>query len=171
MENNGTHRPDGFTPIVRRSAGMACMAVAVAVAACTAAPSMTMVGKARAPISPDQVQLYLEPPAGKYEQIAVVDVSSRHSLSFTAQAKSDVVLRRLKEQAAKLGANGLLLEQIADDPSDTEVGTDLGAERVSNHGTIDLGVSAALASQKFGRGTAIYLDASITPGPPSKTSH
>jgi hypothetical protein len=169
MGSKSTNHLDGLMRLARRSAGMACVAVAVAVAACVAAPSLMLVGRARAPISPDQVQLYLEPPAGKYEQIAVVDVSSKHSLSFTARAKSDVVIRRLKEQAAKLGANGLLLEQIADDPADTEVGTVLSTEHVSNHGTIDLGVSAALASQKFGRGTAIYLESGGTPGPASET--
>ena len=143
----------------------------LAVAACAAGPSSMLVGQARAAISPDQVQLYLEPPAGKYEQIAVVDASSKHSLSFTARAKSDVVIRRLKEQAAKLGANGLLLEQIADDPGGTQLGTDVGTEIVGNHGTVDLGLSAALASQKYGRGTAIYLETGGTPEPASGTPH
>jgi hypothetical protein len=44
--------------------------------------SHVIVGKVRPPISPDQVQIYLHPPATKYEEIAVLDSSSRNSFTF-----------------------------------------------------------------------------------------
>ena len=50
--------------------------------------SHVIVGKVRPPISPDQVQIYLHPPAGKYEKIALFDSNSRHSFSFTVQSNT-----------------------------------------------------------------------------------
>src|SRR5882757_4551721 len=94
--------------ISRKFAVPAGVAVIMSVTACET--SHVLIGTARKPISPDQVQLYLEPPAKKYQEIAVVDTSSKHTFSFTAVGKTDVVIRRLKEEAAKLGANGILLQ-------------------------------------------------------------
>ena len=78
--------------------------------------SHELIGSARAPIAPESVQLYLEPPARSYEPIAVLHSSSRRSWSFTSQSKADVVVRRLKEEAASLGANGVLLDEIVERP-------------------------------------------------------
>jgi hypothetical protein len=72
-----------------------------ALAACVS--SHILIGKARAPISPDQVQLYLHPPM-KYEEIAILDTSSRSSLAVTAQGKTNKVIERLKNEPAKSSA-------------------------------------------------------------------
>jgi hypothetical protein len=79
----------------------------VAIAGC--ATSHVMIGRARPPISPDQVQIYLHPPSTNYEEIALLDTSSKGSFSITAQGKTNAVIDRLKAEAAKLGANGILL--------------------------------------------------------------
>jgi len=76
------------------------------------ATSHVMVGNARPAISPGQVKIYLHPPE-KYEEIAILDTSSQGSFSFTQQGKMDSVVERLKAEAAKLGANGILLEVLA----------------------------------------------------------
>src|ERR1700761_8161836 len=70
--------------------------------------SHELIAGARPPISPEAVQLYLEATTRRYEEIAVLYSSSRRSWSFTSQTKADVVVRRLKEEAASLGANGVL---------------------------------------------------------------
>jgi hypothetical protein len=140
----------------RRSAALAGVAAIVSVAAC--ATSHVRIIEARAPISPNQVQLYLEPPAKKYQEIAVVDASSKHSLSFTAEGKTEVVIRRLKEEAAKVGANGVLLQDIADGAIGS-VGTAVGTDFTGAHGSISLGViGSGFMSQKFGHAIAIYLE-------------
>src|SRR6266403_2494994 len=77
------------------------------------ATSHVMVGNARPAISPGQVKIYLHPPE-KYEEIAILDTSSQGSFSFTQQGKMDSVVERLKAEAAKLGANGILLESTGD---------------------------------------------------------
>jgi hypothetical protein len=136
------------------SAVLGCAAVTLS--ACVT--SHVLVGRARTPILPSQVQVYLQPPASKYEQIAVLDTSSKHSFSFTAQGKTEVVIRRLKEEAAKLGANGILLQEISDEPVGT-VGTGVGTDFASAHGSISLGLSGSgFLLQKFGSGIAIYLE-------------
>jgi hypothetical protein len=142
-----------------RAAALA-VAAALTMTGCLTArdlKSHELVGGARTPISPDLVQLYLEPPSRRYEQIAVLHSSSRRSWSFTSQSKADVVIRRLKEEAASLGANGVLLDGIADRPGAT-IGTTLGTNTMGPRGTADFGVVVALpTSQRYGSGIAIYL--------------
>lgn len=119
--------------------------------------SHDLLGGVRPPLSADAVQLYLEPPSRRYEEIAVLHSSSRRSWSFTAQSKADVVIRRLKEEAASLGANGVLLQEIADRPG-TAVDTDVGANYMGPRGTADLGIGvSALTLQRYGSAIAIYL--------------
>jgi hypothetical protein len=131
------------------------VATTLSMAACVS--SHVLIGKARAPISPDQVQLCLEPPANAYEEIAIIDASSKYSLAFSAESKTEVVIRRLRESAGKLGANGILLQEIADSPIES-IGAAVGTEFSGAHGTIELGLGGtALLSQKFGRAIAISL--------------
>lgn len=119
--------------------------------------SHELLGSARPSVSADTVQLYLEPPSRRYVEIAVLHSSSRRSWSFSAQSKADVVVRRLKEEAALLGANGVLLQEIADRPG-AAVGTDLGASYMGPRGTADLGIGVtALTLQRYGSAIAIYL--------------
>jgi hypothetical protein len=140
-----------------RSTAVGCAALILLLTACVTT-SHVLLGQARAPIRPDEVQLYLEPPAKAYEKIAALDTSSKRSWSFSSQGQADVVIRRLKEEAAKLGANGVLLQGITDEPG-TTVATGVGTQFYSARGTIDLGLSGSgILSNRFGRGIAIYLD-------------
>jgi hypothetical protein len=146
-----------FSSRYGRSAAVGCAAVVLLLTACVTT-SHVLLGEARAPIQPNEVQLYLAPPPRAYEKIAALDTSSKHSWSFTSQGQADVVILRLKEEAAKLGANGVLLQGITDEPG-TAVGTGVGTEFYSARGTVNLGLSGSgLLSNRFGRGIAIYLD-------------
>ncbi len=134
------------------------VAIGMALVAC--ASSHVMIGQARPPISPDQVTIYFHPPQTNYEEIAMIDTSSKGSLGITAQGKTDVVIRRLKEEAAKLGANGVLLQGIGSE-SGGSVSTGFGQASVSgNHayGT-GFGISGNVM-QKAGSGLAIYVQPS-----------
>jgi hypothetical protein len=124
-------------------------------AAC--ASSHVMIGKARPPISPDQVQIYARPPTVPYEEIARLQTSSQGSFSFTAQGKTDSVIKRLKEEAAKLGANGVLLEGIGDEASGS-VGTGGGSTSYSRGSSVGGGVGIGVGlTKKVGGGVAIYV--------------
>ncbi len=120
--------------------------------------SHVIIGKVRPAISPDQVTLYLRPPAAKYEEIAILDTSSKDSFSFTAQGKSDAVINRLKGDAAKLGANGILLQDIADQAVGSG-GVGVGTGLSGGHGSVGLGFSSSdTRYAKSGRGVAIYVE-------------
>jgi hypothetical protein len=122
------------------------------------ASSHVMIGKARSPISPELVQIYTQPPNGNYEEIATLDTSSQGSFSFTAQRKTDQVIKRLKQEAAKLGANGVVLRGIGDQVSGS-IGTGLGQDSYSGNTAVSggIGISAGL-HQKVASGIAIYVE-------------
>lgn len=84
-----------------------------ALLATACASSHVMLGEARPAISPDQVKLYLRAPA-KYSEIALLDASSRGSFAVSQQGKTNKAIERLKEEAAELGANGILLTGAGD---------------------------------------------------------
>jgi hypothetical protein len=122
-----------------------------------AASSYRLIGAPRPAISADQVQLYLETPARPYLEIATLDASSKRSWSFSYEGKAEVVIRRLKEEAARVGANGVLLKGITEE-SGGAIGTDVGTNYEGPRGTIDLGVGAGtLLVTRYGSAIAIYL--------------
>lgn len=59
--------------------------------------------------SPESVVIYTEPPVN-YEVIGIVTASS--DSGWTDQGSLDYALTELKKQAAKIGANGILLEDV-----------------------------------------------------------
>jgi len=69
--------------------------------------SHLVIGSTRAPTNPADVRIYTELPV-KYEKIAMVSADSRNDFA-SQQNLSDHAIERLKEEAAKVGANGILL--------------------------------------------------------------
>ena len=72
-----------------------------------ASGSSIVTGNKRTPLKPTQVKLYLKLPV-KYEIIGIVNASS--DAGWTEQGSINYAVKELKNQAAKLGANGILLE-------------------------------------------------------------
>ncbi len=68
--------------------------------------SYIVTGNVRPAADPNDVKLYLEPPS-EYETIGIVEASSDVELS--SQAATDRAVQELKRQAAKIGANGVLI--------------------------------------------------------------
>ena len=71
-----------------------------------ASGSHIITGKVRPAIKKSEVKLYLEPPK-KYEVIGIVEASSE--VEFSSQAAQNRAITELKSQAAKIGANGVLI--------------------------------------------------------------
>jgi len=69
--------------------------------------SHIITGEARQAIDPSQVKLYLDPPE-EYEKIGIVEASS--DVEISTQAAQDRAIQELKNQAAQIGANGVLLQ-------------------------------------------------------------
>ena len=72
----------------------------------TTTGSSIVTGKARSAISPTDVRIYLDPPS-QYETIGLVEASG--DIESSRQVAQDKVIDELKLQAAKIGANGVLL--------------------------------------------------------------
>ena len=79
-----------------------------------ASGSAIVVGETREAIQPNQVKLYLEPPEA-YETIGIVKASS--DAGWTEQGSVDYAIEELKNQAAKIGANGVLIETTGQNSS------------------------------------------------------
>jgi len=114
-----------------------------------------LVGSARPPTSPDRVQIYLQPPDTAYEQIANLSASSRGSFALTVPGKIDKVIERLKQAAAKVGANGILLYGVGNEAAGT---ISAGFAADSGHSPYVSGVgSSGILSRETGAGIAIYV--------------
>jgi hypothetical protein len=136
---------------------LAAVLAGAAILAGCATTQVSLVGQVRPAIPPDQVRIYLEPPASRYEQIANLSASSHGSFAISGAAKIDKVIERLKSQAGMLGANGLLLHGVGDQAAGA-VGAGISTETNSPHSPYGLGFGAsAFFYQKSGEGDAIYV--------------
>jgi len=121
-----------------------------------ASSQLVLVGQTRPAIPPAQVQIYLQPPESPYREIANLSASSRGSLAFTSAAKMDKVIARLKEAAASIGANGVLLHGVSDQ---TAAALGAGISTDSSHSPYVRGVgTSVLFSQEAGDGIAIFVE-------------
>jgi hypothetical protein len=112
-----------------------------------------LTGVSRVAVPPDDVRVYTRAPA-RFEEIALLRASSTTAGGERAVEK---VIRTMRVQAAHLGANGLLLEELSDPRSlnlDTGVGTDI----YTHNASISLGVGGSLGIVKrMGQGRAIFV--------------
>jgi hypothetical protein len=113
------------------------------------ASSVVLVGNKREAITPEQVKIYLHSPK-KFEEIAFLDTSSNGSFSFTEQKKMDVVIQRLKIEAAKLGANGILLKATGNEANGA-----IGSGAINNTNDLGLSINTMI---KTGTGIAIFVE-------------
>jgi hypothetical protein len=127
------------------------------IALCGCAPSThVLVGQARPPITPDQVKIYSHPPT-YFQEIAVLDASSKSAFGTGGQKSVDKVIERLKIEAAKLGANGVILEGFQDAQTGS-IGTGAGSGSYSGNSAVGVGVGGSLGIyKKTGHGEAIYV--------------
>jgi hypothetical protein len=130
---------------------MACLALG---ACASSAP--VVVGHKRAAIPVDQVKVYSAPPAA-FEEIATLSASSSTMFSPGGPHEIDKVVQRLKEQAAELGANGLILEGFSDAQTGS-LGTGVGSQSYSQNSAAGVGVGGSFGIfKKSGAGRAIFV--------------
>jgi hypothetical protein len=118
--------------------------------------SHVMIGTARSPISPESVRIYLQPPP-RYEQVATLDATSQGSFAITSQQNMDKAMARLKEEAAKLGANGVLLQGVQDQQTGS-IGTGVGSSSYGPGSSTGVGVGGSFGiTNKAVHGIAIFV--------------
>ena len=79
--------------------------------------SHIIIGETKYPIDYTNVKVYYDYPDA-YEKIAIIEASSDiafkdFSIELTHQQKTNKALNRLKKEAASLGANGIVLQNIS----------------------------------------------------------
>jgi uncharacterized protein YbjQ (UPF0145 family) len=142
------------TSVARRLLALSGFA-ALSLAAC-ASDSIVVTGTARPPISPAEVRIYSRPPPA-FEEIAILNASKSSAFTSGGQKTVDKVIAGLKEQAAKLGANGVILEGFSDSQTGS-VGSGVGSSSVSNNSAVGVGVGGSLGIyKKTGHGVAIFV--------------
>tara|TARA_B110000046_G_scaffold81404_1_gene89715 strand:+ start:126 stop:503 length:378 start_codon:yes stop_codon:yes gene_type:complete len=105
----------------RLSISIACLLTLIG----CATGSSTITGNARSAIDSSLVKLYLESPQ-EYEIIGIVESSS--DVEIFSQAARDRTIEELKVQAAKIGANGVL---ITDTSSEGSIWSDDGQTKTA----------------------------------------
>jgi hypothetical protein len=141
------------------------LVTAFAVLAGCAPSSHVLVGVARSPISPADVKIYSHAPP-QFEEVAILNASSKSVFTPGGQSAIDKVVQRLKEQAAKLGANGLILEDFSDRETGS-LGTGVGGSSYSRNSSVGVGVGGSLGIfSKTGKGRAIYVPPMALATPP-----
>lgn len=128
-------------------------------AACASSAMVT--GRVRPPIDPARVRIYQAPPPGGFEEIAQLQTQSG-ALIYGEQNKLNSVLSHLRKEAAKLGANGVLLVGTENGygGGGTSVGVSGGSFGSHSYGGIGVGVDIT-PQKKYAHGIAIYV-----PNPP-----
>lgn len=137
-----------------RNAALALAAILVCAGCSTS--SHVLIGTARPPISPESVRVYRQPPP-KYEEIATINATSQGSLALTSQQNMDKALQRLKQEAARLGANGIVLQGVQDTQSGS-IGAGGGNTSYGPNSAVGVGVGGSFAiTSKVVQGLAIYV--------------
>ena len=148
---------------MRRSVALLLPVLLLLLAACSSSHVLT--GTPRPPIDPDQVRLYYGPPPGGYEEIARLEGNSG-AFTYGEQNKTNSVMRKLREQAARLGANGILFQGTADGQGGGGVSVGGGGGRVGGSSFSGVGVGVNISpQQKYANGIAVYV-----PNPPPEAS-
>jgi len=125
------------------------------ISAC-APSSAVVVGTARPPISAGEVKIYSHAPP-TFDEIAILNASSKSVFQPGGQRAIDKVVARLKEQAAKVGANGIILEDFSDAVTGS-LGTGVGSDSYSRNSSVSLGVGGSVGIfKKTGNARAIYV--------------
>lgn len=121
-----------------------------------ASSSTHLVGPARPPIDPAQVRIYQTRPA-HFQEIAQIDASTSAHFFHGDQQTDAAAIQRLKEEAAKVGANGVLLSLVGDEPSGS-IGLGFGGGGYSRNTAVSGEASGAAPLVKTGaHGLAIYV--------------
>jgi hypothetical protein len=116
-----------------------------AIAGC-ASSSQVLTGSPRAPLLAGDVRVYTQAPQS-FEEIAVLRASRQSVSTAGGERAIEKMIETMKSQAAGLGANGLLLEDLSD-ANGLALGTGVGTQTYTHNASIDVGVGGSLGLVK-----------------------
>jgi hypothetical protein len=121
-----------------------------------ATSSQMLTGTPRAAIAANEVRVYTQAPPS-FDDIAVLNASRRSVSSAGGERAIQKMIESMKNQAALLGANGLLLEDFSD-AQDFSLGTSLGSQSYTHNGSISVGAGGSLGLvKKTAQARAIFV--------------
>jgi hypothetical protein len=133
---------------------MLCIWIATLVACATS--SQVLTGAPRSPLVPAEVRVYTQAPPS-FEEIALLGATRKSVSTAGAERAIAKMIETMRLQAAQLGANGLLLEDISDsDP--VSVGSGIGSQTYTHNASISVGLGGSLGvSKKMVKARAIFV--------------
>jgi hypothetical protein len=137
----------------------------VCVLASYVSASTVMVGEARPPTNLANVKVYMEPPS-RFDRIAIIRKGSG-AWAFADQTQVDEAIAKIRVEAAKVGANGILL-QVVETNSSGGLGIGVGGLGIGGgpyhhhgwHGGTSVGVGGSFYApilHKTVQAEAIYV--------------
>jgi hypothetical protein len=116
-----------------------------AIAGC-ASSTQLLTGSPRPPLPAGEVRVYTQAPQS-FQEIAVLRASRQSVSSAGGERAIEKMIETMKSQAAVLGANGLLLEDLSD-ANGLALGTGVGSQTYTHNGSIDVGFGGSLGLVK-----------------------
>lgn len=126
--------------------------VLLGVLAGCASASRVMISDPRPPIAVEQVRVYMQPPAERHVEIALLDAST--GFTYGAQARNDAVIAKLRHEAARLGANGVVIQEMGEHSGGSGLGIGVGGAGRHVGGGVSVGVSPP---KRTARAVAIWV--------------
>jgi hypothetical protein len=124
-------------------------------AAC-ATSSQVLTGAPRSPLLPAEVRVYTQAPQS-FEEIALLGATRKSVSTAGAERAIARMIEAMRQQAAELGANGLLLEDIADSEP-VSVGSGVGSQTYTHNASVSLGLGGSLGvTKKMVKARAIFV--------------
>jgi hypothetical protein len=118
----------------------------LALAAACATKSQVLTGTPRNALASADVTIYTQAPA-HFEEIAILRGSRKSFSSGAGELAVDKIIGTMKVQAAQLGANGVLLEELADSNA-IGLATGVESQTYTHNASVSLGVGASLGVVK-----------------------
>jgi len=130
--------------------------IAILTLAACATSSQELTGAPRSPLLPAEVRVYTLAPQD-FEEIALLGASRKSVSTAGAERAISKMIETMRLQAAQLGANGLLLEDISDsDP--VSVGSGVGSQTYTHNASISLGIGGSLGvTKRIVKARAIFV--------------
>jgi hypothetical protein len=125
-------------------------------AACAPTQLQVLTGAARAPIPASDVVVYSAAPA-HFQQIALLTATRRTVFHVGGKKTIDQLMEQLAVRAAKLGANGIIVDELFDEQS-MSLGTGVGSDTYTHNADISVGIGGLFGVyKKTGNARAIYV--------------
>jgi hypothetical protein len=141
--------------------GVLILVTCVSIGGCAPA-TRVLPGPTRAPIPVDQVLIYDQPPPDALD-VAILHASSHSVFSPGGASATDKVVQQLRVQAARLGANGVVLQGFSDRQT-ASLGTGVGSESYGRSSAVGVGASGSFGVfKKTGEALAIFVPARAAP--------